>query len=290
MYTAQNRYGLDDQSLWSPGDTHQKVAQRALAAHGGAMSDQHRTELGGIAGGGAYAPSGPAPAAPGAPATGPGMVTTSQQAVTAPATVGGQTPQGGQTNVAASFQQALVNKLNPAPVNAQNPAVAGSINANRLAEQRGLERSRGLAAERAHAGGYNDSGPFDSQLFGMEQARSAREGAFEGQQLQDLQKQQSQEMMAALALGGGHLIDQDKLGLSRYGIDTDAALRREGLGVQGSLGNRDLDLRGELGRGNLNLGLLSLLSGNDNFDKELAGRLGMHNSQMDNNFWTSILR
>src|SRR5688572_25414240 len=110
MYNASNRYGLDDQKLWNPGDTHQTVAKRALAAHGGGMSDQHRQELTGIAGGGAYQAPNAAPApAPGAPAQPQGPQNLNQ-AFTGQTTVG-QTPKAGeQTNVASAYQSALVSK------------------------------------------------------------------------------------------------------------------------------------------------------------------------------------
>ncbi|MES2958112.1 MAG: hypothetical protein V4792_07985, partial [Pseudomonadota bacterium] len=66
--------------------------------------------------------------------------------------------------------------------------------------------------------------------------------------------------------------DQDRMALSRYGIDTDAALRREGLGASTSLGQGDLALRDKLGTGNLNLGLASLLQGGQNFNSSLSSQ------------------
>jgi len=284
MYTAQNRFGLDDQKLWNPGDTHQTVASRVLAAHGGSLDPTQRADVQRIAAGGAYqAPNAsPSPTGPAQP-QGPQNL---NQALTGQSTVGQQPQAGQQTNVAAAYQSALVNKLTGggAPIDAQNPAIKGSIDANRLAEQRGMERNRALLAERAAAGGYNDSGAFDSQLLGLGQDRAAREGAFEGAALRDLERQQASEILAAIQLAQGGLGQLSAQDLQRFGIDTDAQLRREGLGVQANLGGRDIDLRRDLGMGNLNLGLLGLLSQNDQFGKQLSANTGMFNATQDANW------
>lgn len=287
MYTAQNRYGLDDQSLWEAGDTHQRVAQRALAVHGGTMSPEHRQQLTGIAQGGAYSAPNAAPA-PAAGPSGPTLPQNAKDAYTGAATVGSTPGQGTQTNIPGAFQQAMVNKLAPAPVNAQNPAIKGSIDANRLAEQRGFERNRNMLAERAQAGGFSDSGALDSLLLGLGQERSGREAAFEGQQLGQLQRQQDDDVMRALALAGGGLGQLQGFDLQRTLADLDAALRREGLGVQRDLGNRDIALRDKLGSGQLNLGLLGLLSGNDQFSKSLSAQLGMRDADRDAAFWGGL--
>lgn len=71
-----------------------------------------------------------------------------QQQLQTPVTVGQTAQQGQPTSVAGAFQQALVNRLAPAPVSAQSPEVAPAIAANRAAEQRGFERNRAMTAER----------------------------------------------------------------------------------------------------------------------------------------------
>jgi len=220
-----------------------------------------------------------------------GQPQTQQQAVTGAVTVG-STPQAGQqTNVAGAFQNAMVQKLTGggAPINAQNPAIAPAIQANQLAGQRSQERARNLAAERASAGGYNNSGAFDSQLFGLEQARGEQEAGFEGAMVRDLAKQQSQEILAALGLSGGALGQVAGQDLQRYGIDTDAALRREGLGAQTALGGRELDIRDRLGSGQLNLGLLSALLNNEQFGQRLGADLGMFGANLDAINYRSLL-
>lgn len=221
--------------------------------------------------GGSPAPAAPGPTntSPGQPAGQPPPITTAAQATGTTANVGQTAPQGAPTTIAQSFQQALVNRLNPQPINAQNSQIAPAIEANKLAEQRGMERNRNLLAERSAANGTSNSGGFESQLLGLGQDRAAREGQFAGNAVADLGRQQQQDITSALAMGGNLLGDQQRMDLQKQLADLDAQLRREGLGAQTSLGNRDIDLRSRLGEGQLNLGLLSALLNNDQFGQQL---------------------
>lgn len=212
-----------------------------------------------------------------------------QQALTQPASVG-RAPQPGQpATVAGSFQQALLNRLNQPAVTANSASVQPAIQANQLAEQRGLERNRAMLAERNAAQGLNMSGGNESMLRGLVQDSSARQGQFAGGLIADQQRAQDQQLSAMLGLTGGLLGQQDSLGLQRYGIDTDAALRREGLGATTALGQGDLALRGELGRGNLNLGLASLLQGGEQFGQRLGADLGMFGANLNQNALLTLL-
>ena len=236
----------------------------------------------------ASATAAPAGAAPAQAASTPAPQTAGQ-ALTNPATVGAQPAQGHPATVAGAFQQALLNRLSPAPVNAQNPEIAPAITANQLAEQRAEERARRSLAEMAAREGWSDSGAFDSQLLGLMQNRAQREGAFEGSLVQGLGDRQARDLMTSLAMGGQLLSDQDRLALQRYGIDTDAALRREGLGAQTSLGGRELDIRDRLGSGQLNLGLLGALLQNEQVGQNLGANLGMFSAGLNQNALLSLL-
>jgi hypothetical protein len=217
-----------------------------------------------------------------------------QTALTAP------TPQGPQNTVTGAFQQALMSQMSQGPITAQDPTLKPAIQANQLAEQRGAERSRGLLAEMAAREGFSDSGAFDSQALGIEQNRAQREGAFEGGLVADRAKQQQQRTLQLLALTGGMLSDQDRMALQqqlaqlqnqtqRYGIDTDASLRREGLGAQTSLGGRELDIRDKLGSGQLNLGLLSALLNDQQFGQNLGAQLGMFGANLNQSALLSLI-
>ena len=247
---------------------------------------------------GGPAPAAPAPAALAAPApSAPAATPAAPAMVNTPATVGAQTAQGAPTTVASAFQQALVNRLAPQDISATNPAIKGSIDANRLAESRGLSRTREALAERAAA-----TGQTGAQEIGLRQAigeSAGRQGAFEGNALFGLQQQQNANLSNALGLGGSMLdsqsgrdlsrygmdqeaaLQREGYGLSRYGMDTDAELRRQALAQQGSLGGRELDIRNQLGQGNLGLGYAGLLQGGEQFRQGLGANLGIESARLN---------
>lgn len=237
-------------------------------------------------GGSAPAPVAPPPAPVSPYESGP---KTTGQAITGNATVG-QAPQQGQTStVTGAFQSALLNRLAPGQVSAQSAAIAPAIQANRLGEQRGFERNRQMLAERAAATGENMGGGFETSLMGLAQDRAQREGQFAGDAVRGESARQAQEQTAAMGLAGSLLSDQDRLALQRYGIDTDAALRREGLGAQTSLGGRELDIRDKLGSAGLNLSLLGLLQGGDQFGQSLASQNAQFSAGLNQQALLSML-
>jgi hypothetical protein len=222
-------------------------------------------------------PSSPSPIA--SPTANQG-VQTAQQAVQAPATVGAQPAQGSQTSVASAYQQALLNRLAPGPVSAQSPEISGAIAANRGAEQRGMEQTRATLAERAASQGL-DQNAFNSQLAGAQQQSAGRQSQFEGNATLQLAQQRANDLSAALALGGSMLSDVDKANLQRELADLQAQISREGLSNQLNLGSGDLALRQSLGEGQLNLGLLNALLGNQQFGQNLSAQLGMFNASLN---------
>ena len=212
-------------------------------------------------------------ASPSASPSPTGGVQTAQQAVQAPATVGQTPAQGSQTSVANAFQQAMVNRLAPGPVSAQSPEIAPAITANKNVEQRGMEKTRATLAERAASQGL-DQNAFNSQLLGAQGESTGRQASFAGQQVSSLASQRAQELTAALALGGNMLSDIDKSNLQRELAQLQAQVQREGTSAQVGLGQGDLALRQMLGTGQLNLGLLNALLGNQQFG------IGQNNSVM----------
>ena len=213
-------------------------------------------------------------------------------ATTGPQTTGQvltQAPQtGAPSTVTGAFQQALMSKLTAGPTTAQSASVQPAIQANQLGEQRGLEQTRALLAERAAAQGVDQNG-MNSALLGAQQQSAGRQSQFAGQTVLDQTNQERQQLMSLLGLTGGLLGQEDSRGLQRYGIDTDAALRREGIGAQTELGRGDLSLRGELGRGNLNLGLLGLLSDSGYRDSALSQQGAQFSAGLDQQGLLGIL-
>jgi hypothetical protein len=233
-------------------------------------------------------PVGPPPSGQPGAQTNPGPVN-AQQALTTQANVGANAAPGTPATVAGSFQQALLNKLNTRPTTAQSPEVQPAIQANQLANQRAFERDRAMLAERNAAQGLSMSGGNESMIRGLSQDRALREGQFAGQAVADANRIKSAEILAALGLGGNLLQGIDQRELQRYGIDTDAALRREGLGATTALGQGDLALRDKLGIGNLNLGLLGLLQGGDQFGQSLSSQNAQFGAGLNQQAILSIL-
>lgn len=218
-------------------------------------------------------------------ATGP---TTAQQAITQPVAAGAQTPQGQPTTVAGAFQQALVNRLTAPAPSESDPAISGAITANKNTEQRGMEKTRALLAERAASQGL-DQNAMTTQLTGAQGESAGRQAAFAGNAVMQQAQQQAQQLSAALALGGSMLSQQDQLAMQDKLAQLNAQIQRESIGQQGALGQGDLSLRRDLGQGNLNLGLLSTLLNNQQFGQGLSADLGKFNASANSSNLSSLL-
>jgi hypothetical protein len=264
--------------------TPQEAAQLGLG-----WVDQYNPNYGkaGFVGSETGAPASATQSLPSAPPSGP--ITTQQDVGGTTATNGGTIAQGAPTTVAQSFQQALINRLNPTPIGVNSPSVAPAIQANQLAEQRGMERSRNLLAERSAADGTNNSGGFDSQLLGLSQQRAQREGQFAGNAIQQGQALQDADTRAFSGMAGSLLSGNANLSQQMNLANLDAELRRAGLAQQGQLGNADIALRGRLGEGQLNLGLLSALLSNDQFGRSLGQNASQFGAQLDQNGLLALL-
>ena len=225
-----------------------------------------------------------------APSTAPSMAgpQTAQQALTSPVTVGATTPQGQPTTVAGAFQQSLVNRLNAPAPSASDPAISGAIAANKGAEQRGMEKTRSLLAERAASQGV-DQNAFNSQLLGAQQESAGRQASFAGNAVMSQAQQQAQNLTAALALGGSMLSQQDQLAMQDKLAQLNAQIQRESIAQQGSLGQGDLSLRRDLGEGGLNLSLLSTLLNNQQFGQSLGADLGKFSAAQNSSNLSSLL-
>lgn len=231
---------------------------------------------------------GATPGAPGGPASpaAPGQPVSQRDVLSGTATPGANT-QGQPTTVAGAFQQALINRLVPQDISSSNPAIKGSIEANRNAETRGLSRTQELLAERAAASGQ--SGAQESLLSRAAGDAAGRQGAFEGNALYNLHQQQAADLRDAMALGGDLLSDQQRQELQRYGIDLDATLRREGLDVQRTLGGSELDIRRQLGLGQLDLSRRGLDQNESQFSRSLGAQLGTEQARLNQQALLSLL-
>lgn len=216
-------------------------------------------------------------------------ITNPNQVQNTTANVGGTTAQGAPTTVAQSFQQQLVNRLNPAAVSASDPSIAPSIQANNLAEQRGMERNRSLLAERAAANGQDMSGGFETGLLGLAQDRAQREGQFAGNAVQHASDIQNQNINSSLGYVGNLLTGNANRDQASELANMANATQLHGIDTQGNLGAQDIALRGELGRNANNLSLLGLLQGGSQFDRSLAQNGAQFGSSLDQNGLLSLL-
>jgi hypothetical protein len=207
---------------------------------------------------------------PAAGVTGPATPST-------PATPSAPTPTG--PDLQQTYQQALIDRLSPKTADANDASIKGAINSNNLYEQRGLENQRRLLAENAARGG--EIGPDQAQVLGLQQDSAMRQGQFAGNAVQHLQDMYNDNATSALGQAGQQLTAQqqmalqrqlsgDQLSLQRELGTRDADLRGQSIAQQGTLGQGDLALRGRLGEGQLNLGLLGLLQGGDQFSRQLS--------------------
>ena len=178
-----------------------------------------------------------------------------------------------------SFEEAIRSQVlgllqsNQQPINADEITNTPENRAFQRVQERALQRFRAEQAEgRASRGvGANQageiSGPLQSDITGGQEAVAERMQAFESQLVsRELQNRRTQ-LMQALQIGAGILNQDQQQQIQKELANIDAQLRRE-------LGQADIGLRGFLGGGQLSLGLLQTLLGNQQFYDRLGYDVG----------------
>ena len=185
-----------------------------------------------------------------------------------------------QPNLQEQLSQLVSSQLGQQPGNVTaDPIYQQQTNAFNVANQRATDRQRAALAERAGATGTLQSGGFNSQVSNLLERQGERETGFAaqlaGQHLDRQQEQLQNAMSMALAIGNQDLARQIE---QRMAANEQAriGLSQQGLNLQGELGRGDLDLRRYLGRGQLGLGLLGTLLGNE----QANNRLGFDYTQL----------
>ena len=141
-----------------------------------------------------------------------------------------------------------------APVDANSPGLKPIIDAQKLALQRGAQRQRSAAVERAGVRGLGDSGGLDTRINQIEQGRGESEAGMIGQILNNELQGKRQQVMSLLDLAArsgdtdaartlqGHLATLDQqMTQQRFGADL--GLRNRALDVQNSQFGQDLGFR-----------------------------------------------
>lgn len=262
---------------WIPNNNPDEIARAKTAAGIGAAP--------------AAAPATPTPAAPGAPG--------------APAA----DPNAPPATVNDAFRKALLDRLNkPVTSSLDDPALKAQSSAYGLQQQRAKERDREALAGRAAATGQSSDlasgGAFNEGLSALEQRQGESQAGFDANLIGNDLQQQRDDLYRYTALAGNTLnadenraltekmknldleIQKQQLSQNQSQFDVSSALQKLGIQTQGNLGQSDLDLRKLLGTGGLNLQLLQLLTGNQQFGQSLASNNAQFGANQDmQNFW-----
>jgi hypothetical protein len=235
-------------------------------------------------------PQAPTGAAPGAPAatTVPGQA---QAASTYSATPGAApapatTNQGTQDVVRNSYLQQATQGT---AVDRSDPNFRQQADPFNAAQERARRQYISEQAERMSAQGLGNSGAMQQEARVASERAGQASGLFESQLVQQELQTRRQEIQQALSGLGGMISADQQMALQKQLAELDAALKREGIGVQSSLGQGDLSLRRELGTGGLNIDLMRLMQGDDQFNKDLGFRIGDREAYWNNNAVLSLM-
>jgi hypothetical protein len=190
-----------------------------------------------------------------------------------PAATPAATP-GQPTTVADAFKQSLITMLDQGgqTPSLNDPALKAQSDAYAVGQTRASEAARAQLAERAaQQGGTGvNSGAFDTGIADLLERQGEGQAGFNAGLVGDELKQRRQQLIQAAALAGQSLNAEEARALQRELSAVDAEIRKSGIAQQGRLGEADIALRGRLGEGQLNLGLLSSLMGNDYNNRALS--------------------
>jgi hypothetical protein len=194
----------------------------------------------------------------------------------------------GPDDATRAFEDAIRNQILGLIQSSQQPVNADEINASpearayRRISEREMQGQRARMAEQLAARGQGQNqfgeqgGALQSGIQGGGEQLAERMQAMESQMVAKELMGRRQQLMDALRLGAG-ILSQDEQGqLQRELAALDNQLRRE-------LGFADINLRGQLGGGQLSLGLLQTLLGNQQFYDKLGFDVGDMESLFNQN-------
>lgn len=170
-----------------------------------------------------------------------------------------------------SIQQRLQDLLNQDPnkIDPNSPEFASQRNAFRRGQQRSIEEAKRNAAQR-NAQGLT-GGANESAMTGIDLAAAQGEGDFEAQIYTQELTARRQQLQQALSQA------------IQYGLGDQAQQ------IQKELGQNDLELRKYLGRGQLGLGLLQTMLGNEQSRNALGFNYAALQGQMDQQLLNALL-
>jgi len=165
-----------------------------------------------------------------------------------------------QTAIQKAYQDALLNFMGRSQ---QTPTLDDSIlgpqtEVYRAASQRGMERNRKVAAERAAASGRSQSGYLDNQINKGAQEQAFNTSSFNANLLGRELDTRRKELQSALQLAAATGDQEAERELRNRLAEVSARMQQQGLNLQGQLGAGDLDFRYDALGANTALGMEGL--------------------------------
>ncbi len=177
------------------------------------------------------------------------------------AAVFGQAPT--QTPIQSAYQDALLKYMGKAQTtpSLDDPTLAPQVEVFRAQAQRGQERQRLAAAERAAANGQSESGYLDNLIMKGIQDQGMNTASYNANLLGGEMNKRREELQAALQLASATGNAEAARELQTRLAEASARMQQQGLNLQGQLGSGDLALRWGLGMEGLNQRALEIIMG-----------------------------
>ena len=168
-----------------------------------------------------------------------------------------------KTPVQSAYQDALLRYLGKAQEtpSLSDSTLAPQVEVFRAGAQRGQERQRLAAAERAAATGQSESGYLDNLINQGVQEQGFNTASFNANLLGGEMGKRRDELQAGLRLAAATGDAEAARELQTRLAQVSAAMQQQGLNLQGQLGSGDLALRWGLGTEGLNQSALQILMG-----------------------------
>lgn len=168
-----------------------------------------------------------------------------------------------QTPVQSAYQDALLKYLSRSQEtpSLDDPTLAPQVEVYRAQAQRGQERQRLAAAERAAATGQSESGYLDNLIMRGIQDQNMNTAAFNANLLGGEMNKRRDELQAGLRLAAATGDAEAARELQQRLAQVNAAMQQQSLNLQGQLGQGDLALRWGLGMEGLNQRALEIMLG-----------------------------
>lgn len=166
-----------------------------------------------------------------------------------------------QTPIQSAYQDALLKYMGKSQETPSltDSTLAPQVEVFRAGAQRGQERNRLKAAERAAATGQSESGYLDNLINQGVQNQGMQTAGFNANLLGGEMNKRREELQAALQLASATGNQEAARELQNRLAQTSAMMQQQGLNLQGQLGQGDLSLR-----------LMQTLFGQDNFYDQLG--------------------